>query len=231
MLVLVILVCGGITQVFTQVVPVSVVGAMHEVMWKGKLEATVMVDTLPDHLGMTGIGPLAYLQGEILLLNDTCYVSRVLNDSVMRVTTEVHAGAPFFVFAPIQKWKQISIPDGNYTMIKFEHALDSILKEVDDAIAFSITGTFKEAEVHIVNLPEGAVVRSPNDAHQGQVQYRQQTVSGIAVGFFSRKHKTIFTHHDTFMHIHFIRDDRQWMGHADGLIFSSKDVQVYIAIQ
>jgi acetolactate decarboxylase len=41
------------------------------------------------------------------------------------------------------------------------------------------------------------------------------------VGFFSRKHKAIFTHHDSYFHAHFISDDRTIMGHVDEVMFTS----------
>ncbi len=49
------------------------------------------------------------------------------------------------------------------------------------------------------------------------------------VGFFSTEHKTIFTHHDTFMHLHLITKDKLMMGHLDNAVF--KDITLYFPVK
>jgi acetolactate decarboxylase len=41
------------------------------------------------------------------------------------------------------------------------------------------------------------------------------------VGFFSTEHKGIFTHHDSFLHMHLISSDEKEMGHLDELEIES----------
>ena len=65
------------------------------------------------------------------------------------------------------------------------------------------------------NLPEGMKVSSPDEAHQGLIQYDFKNISGSLIAFFSRNHRAIFTHHDSFFHAHFISDDRKVLGHID----------------
>src|SRR5690606_38154032 len=80
---------------------------------------------------------------------------------------------------------------------------------------FKLAGTVEEATIHIVNLPKGSTVSSPAEAHQGQVNYKLNNEESEIMGFFSTQHKTIFTHHDTFLHMHLITKDRKKMGHLD----------------
>jgi len=37
------------------------------------------------------------------------------------------------------------------------------------------------------------------------------------IGFFSTKHKGVFTHHGSFLHMHLISEDESKMGHLDNL--------------
>lgn len=80
-----------------------------------------------------------------------------------------------------------------------------------------------------MNLPKATVVKSHQDAHQGQVNYTRENVSGDIVGFFSTDHKGIFTHHDTLLHMHYINHDRREMGHLDDLqLTEGSIVKLYI---
>ena len=40
------------------------------------------------------------------------------------------------------------------------------------------------------------------------------------IGFYSTKHKAVFTHHTTNMHMHFKTDDNAIAGHIDDLSFN-----------
>jgi len=56
---------------------VKVVSAMRNVMWKGEIGASVMLDTLYSGGVWYGIGPMAELRGEITVLNGVVYISQV----------------------------------------------------------------------------------------------------------------------------------------------------------
>ena len=80
-------------------------------------------------------------------------------------------------------------------------------------------GTVEKASIHVVNLPKGSKVKSPEDAHKGKVNYNLSKKNCEIIGFFSTDHQTIFTHHDTFLHMHLITADRKKMGHLDDVFF------------
>jgi len=69
---------------------VKVVGAMKEVMWKGKLSGTIDLDTLSNKQHLFGLGPVEYLAGEILIIDGKAYRSTVLTDSTMKVEETFH---------------------------------------------------------------------------------------------------------------------------------------------
>jgi len=49
------------------------------------------------------------------------------------------------------------------------------------------------------------------------------------IGFFSRNHKAVFTHHDSFFHAHFISDDREVLGHIDELNLDSSQIKLQVS--
>ena len=70
---------------------------------------------------------------------------------------------------------------------------------------------------------------SPKEAHQGQVDYKLNEEHVDIVGFFSTQHKGIFTHHDSYLHLHLITRDRTKMGHLDDVEFD--EMKLYLPIQ
>ncbi len=98
-------------------------------------------------------------------------------------------------------------------------------------MVFKLKGIFTRIDFHIQNLPEGAVVKSSKDAHQGQGKFVRENVEGEIIGFFSTEHQTVFTHHDSFIHIHFINREQTEMGHVDDLLLNRKEeVMLYLPI-
>jgi acetolactate decarboxylase len=206
---------------------VTIVGQMKNVMWKGELGAKIRLDSLSDKSHLYGLGPVEYLQGEVLIIDGKAYKSSVETDSTMRVEETFDIGAPFFGYSQVSEWDEQIVPDTIQSIGQLEDFLDQITKESQRPFFFKVTGLVNEGTIHIVNLPEGSVVRSPEEAHQGQVNYELSNQHAELIGFFSTEHQTIFTHHDSFMHIHLITKDRQKMGHLDRLILG-KEAKLYL---
>lgn len=205
---------------------VKVVGAMRNVMWKGELAGTIALDTIQSREGLYGLGPTDYLDGELLILNGKSYVSRVNTDGTIRMEETFQAHAPFFVYANVSEWKELDL-DGIASIQALEEYLTTIKGEVNRPFAFGMKGRVAKATIHVQNLPKGSKVSSPADAHVGQMKYEIVDEEVEIVGFYSTEHQGIFTHHDSYVHIHLITTDRTKMGHLDQVVFED-DVQVFI---
>lgn len=197
--------------------PVNVVGEMRNVMWKGELGPSVELDTISERRGLYGLGPLTELKGELLIVDGTSYVSTVLADSTPAVEKSFEVSAPFFVYAHVKEWTEEELPAHVTSISDLEKYIDGKTKDFERPFAFKLTGKVSNAVYHIQNLPDGAKVSSPEEAHQGQVKYPLENVESIIVGFFSTEHQGVFTHHDTFLHMHIITGDEKHMGHIDEL--------------
>lgn len=194
---------------------VQVVGAMRKTVWEGELEAKVLLDSLAGTKGLYGLGPLAYLRGELLLMDGRSYASRVQSDTTMTVEETATAGAPFFVYAQVQEWEELPLPDSLHSISDIENFIQTTAGNKDKPFAFRLVGRIDSAHIHIQQLPEGATVSSPEEAHQGQVSYALGQEEVEIIGFYSTRHKGIFTHHDSYLHMHLITADKQKMGHLD----------------
>ena len=201
---------------------------MRNVMWKGELLGNINVDTIASRKGLYGLGPVEYLTGEILIIDGRSYKSTVVSDTSMKVEETFSISAPFFSYGNIAKWRERSLPDSVQTNQHLEQYLDRITMHSPRPFLFKLTGTVEKAKIHIVNLPEGSTVSSPADAHMGQVNYDLKNEHSEIIGFFSTEHKSIFTHHDTFLHMHLITADRQKMGHLDEILMTKGTMKLYL---
>lgn len=195
----------------------TIVGAMKNVMWKGELGPSINLDTVSNTKGLYGLGPESYLRGELLINNGKSYVSKVTSDSTMIVQQRFDISAPFFVYANITKWSTIKVPQQIKDIKDLERFIIDTTKMYKKPFGFTLSGTVSNATIHIQNLPKGMTVSSPQEAHQGQVNYNLQNKAVDIVGFFSREHQGVFTHHDSYVHMHLITKDETQMGHLDAL--------------
>lgn len=196
---------------------IVIVGAMKNVMWKGELSSSIKLDTISDKKGLYGLGPESYLTGELLINDGKSYVSKVASDSTMVVEKRFDVSAPFFVYANVNEWEEIELPSNIKTIQDLEELVDERTIEFKRPFAFKLIGNVSKAIIHIQNLPNGTTVSSPEEAHQGQVNYILKNVASEIIGFFSTEHKGIFTHHDSNIHMHLITKDESKMGHLDEL--------------
>ena len=210
---------------------VKVAGAMKNVMWQGELHGIINLGTITNKEGLYGLGPESYLTGELLINDGHSYVSRVLTDTTMRVEETFTVEAPFFVYANVSEWKELDLPETVTTIGELEAFLDQRTRDYKRPFAFKLTGTVATALIHIQNLPKGKVVRSPAEAHQGQTNFTLESEEVEIIGFFSTGHQGIFTHHDSFLHMHLITNDRKKMGHLDQVEFESGKVKLFLPIK
>ena len=213
---------------FAQNIKIS--GAMSNVMKKGQLEGTIHLDTISNKKSLYGLGPNEYLKGELLIIDGKSYLSTVDKDGSIKMEETYNVNAPFFVYGNNEKWQKKKLPKTIKTIKQLEEFIDRNTQNIKRPFVFKLEGTFSKIDFHIQNLPEGTVVKSPKDAHTGQGKYTSENTKGEIIGFFSTEHQTIFTHHDTYIHMHYINAERTEMGHIDDLYFNG-NVNIYLPIK
>lgn len=203
---------------------VHITGAMKDVMHKGMLNGVISSDTL-EQKGLYGLGPVSYLRGEILIMDGNAYASYVAEDSQMIVMKSEKVSAPFFVYSNVTDWDTLDLPDEFHNIKDVEAFLDEGPFN-EGPFAFVISGNIEKATIHCQNLAPGTEVHSPKEAHQGQVTYKLGPADVDVVGFFSKDHQGVFTHHDAFTHMHLITSDRMRMGHLDDVEWGKMKLMV-----
>ncbi len=208
---------------------VKIQGAMKNVMRKGELHGTIKLDTIQSKSNLYGLGPLEYLKGELLVYNGISYVSKVSTNGTVLIEKTYQVQAPFFVYSNVETWIEINLPKNIRTLQQLENFLNVYTQNMIRPFAFRLEGEFELVKFHIQNLPDNSIIRSPEDAHVGQGKYSRMPVKGKILGFFSTEHQTIFTHHDSYIHMHFINELETEMGHIDDLLIQPKGkVKLYL---
>lgn len=205
--------------------PLEVREAMRRVMWQGKLDASLRLDSIVSkQKHFYGIGPLEGLQGELLVWNDTVYLAQHFPDS-LSVSIANGRGAPFFVGTYCDTWDSLEW-DSNIKGLK--DLENYFLAQYDSSarFAFRLMGSIDLAKIHVQDHADGAVIRSPEQAHAGQVHWELPEQEVRILGFFSTQDQGVFTHHDSFLHLHLITADKQWMGHLDSIQFKKMHLEV-----
>lgn len=210
-----------------QIPKVLIIGQMKDVMWKGELEGRIHLDTISNKNHLFGMGPIEFLSGEIIVLNGRAYYSFIDQDNDVHVKESFDIKAPFFAYTSIPHWKEIIIPETIKDLKSLETFLNIKFSENANPVFFQLKGNFTNVDMHIVNLPKGRNVSSPKEAHEGLQNFKLNNVDATILGFYSTKHQSIFTHHDTYLHLHVLTDDFTMMGHVDELEFDFKKVQLF----
>lgn len=209
--------------------PVVPTGAMRNTMFHGQLAGLIQLDSIANP-GTYGIGPLEHLRGELLLWDGKPYCSTTTNDGGMYVQQVTNARAPFFVHQVVKEWMEVALPDSVTDLPSLDAFLTEHYASNGIPFAFRLQGTIVYVDVHIVDVPPGAPVNGPDDAHQHNKDFHVEKRSLDLIGFFSMKHKAVFTHHDTHIHVHAITAERNWMGHVDRLSIAPNMVRLWVAL-
>jgi acetolactate decarboxylase len=207
---------------------IKIIGAMRNVMMKGELQPAIDLDTISNKVHMYGFGPADRLKGELMIIDGKSYLSTVSNKKDMKVVENFDVKAPFFAYENIESWEQLDLPDTILSLPGLEEFLNETSQNRARPFFFIITAISNNSKIHVVNLPGGTNVNSPEDAHIGERSYYIKNKPVKLLGFFSTEHKAIFTHHDTFLHIHLITEDKQQMGHLDSLSLKEGSVKLFL---
>ncbi len=189
-------------------------------MHKGDISAKADLTIFENTEHFYALGAIENLKGEIQIFDSKTFNTIVI-DSTLTFDNSFNKKATLLVYASINKWKSINIPDNVVTYEQLESFIGLTAKEnqikIDEPFPFLIEGTPKSFDWHVVNWKDGDIEHS-HEKHissglHGTINNRQVEM----LGFYSNSHHAIFTHHTTNMHIHVKTVDNKIAGHVDGL--------------
>ncbi|MFC3416778.1 acetolactate decarboxylase [Algoriphagus hitonicola] len=191
-------------------------GAMSE-MGKTGFAPRISLDSLQKYKGLIALGPLGKMQGEITAVDGVPYTGIVTADENSSVQKEWQVDAPFLVYAHVEEWEEIGLRGRVGSIQELEQLIESTLTangvDLLEPLPFRIQGAFDQMVTHIVT-PRSADVPGYVEG-KTQSNFDHEQASGELIGFYSKEGKRIYTHHDSFMHVHFLSADKKFAGHLD----------------
>jgi len=195
-------------------------GSLREIM-EGKLDATITLNELESIPNLYALGAVAGLKGEIQIFNSEAFISKRAPEMVT-ITNNFEDDAVLLVYAQVTEWQEVEIPKAIFTKKQFEVYLEyTAIKagvDISKPFPFIVEGYVRKMDWHIVNWDEN----NTNHSHKAHLN---SGLNGVMVeedveilGFFSKEHKGLFTHHNTNMHMHFKLENQKLAGHTDDLI-------------
>lgn len=195
------------------------VGEQRAVVRDGDLTGRVDLAALAGRPHLYAVGPLEGLKGEVTVWDGKASLARWQAGRV--VTTDEYRGkACFLVYAQVPKWIESKLPTG----LDNPQDLDAHIflaaraagVATDRPFPFLLRGLVPSARLHVVNKTD--------DAPHNAVEHAKVKVPVVVegreldvIGFFSKEHGGVFTHHGSHVHMHARTPDGKLSGHIDQL--------------
>lgn len=200
-------------------------GTLKDIMHEGDISAKADLDNFKSTPHLYALGPLENLQGEILILDGVPYISTVQNAELNIGSAYTHKAA-LLVYSTVENWLSIKIPKEIVTYQELEIFIEKMATEngIDTEIAFPflLEGAAKYIDWHVVRWnvadTEHTHEKHIHSGPHGQISFRDVEV----LGFYSKHHHAIFTHHMTNMHMHFRTKDGVVAAHLDDITVGSR---------
>ncbi len=203
-------------------VEVQYAGALRTIMF-GNIQPVISLDTLSEKKYLYALGAVDNLKGEIQIFNSKPINSFVV-DSSLQFRDAYNLKASLLVYAEVEEW--VTFPIRN---IKTKKDLEELIYELagsngintDMPFPFLLEGSIASLDWHVINWKDGDTIHNHKKHKESGLNGTLQNQEVQIIGFYSTKHKAIFTHHTTNMHMHFKTDDNAFAGHIDDLLFNN----------
>jgi len=195
-------------------------GALKNMMHKGDISAKADLSDFFEADHLYALGAIENLKGEIQIFDSKPF-NTIVVDSNLTFDHSFSNKATLLVYASVDKWKTIEIPEHVLTYEQLEKYIEQTAQEnqinINMPFPFLINGSMKSFDWHVINWKDGDMEHT-HEKHitsglYGTINDRQVEM----LGFYSNAHHAIFTHHTTNMHIHVKTVDGEVAGHVDGL--------------
>lgn len=233
--VLALLVLGVATAALAQSFNVETFGNFKHMMQSGNTAAQVKLQNIRQSKGTWGVGALAGLKGEIILVDGNMLVTPGSDIQGKTTASKSTDEAVLWASAEVKQWQQVTVPK-NMSQAEFEAFVVQQAKllnlNLDQPFPFRVQGNYTHLIWHVVTGEKDA--SNTNSSHQqdhsaasshagghannqsGQKIFRNPTLTGNLVGMYSGKAlEGVISHPGERFHAHFIDSALSASGHVD----------------
>ena len=193
-------------------------GAQRDVLG-GDVSGKVEVRGLGGAPSLYALGPLEGVRGEVSVFDGVGYISRVRGGAI-EVEQRLDVRACFLVYAHVADWLDVISVAPIDGMDEVERAVVAEAAargiDVDAPFPFRLTGQVERLDLHVLDKRDGL----PHDKErheQAKVRFAYRHEPVEVLGFYSTRHRGIFTPRESNLHMHAVLRAGQAAGHVDGL--------------
>ncbi len=198
-------------------------GALRSMM-SGNLQATAFLDSLSKKPHLYALGAIENLRGEIQIFDGKAFNSTVQSGNLVFDKT-FDKKASLIVYAEISSWQNIEIPSAINSSKKLETFIEKRANQLgidaEKPIPFLIEGKAQSLSWHVINWKDGDTEHTHQKHKESGLNSVEENKKIEIIGFFSKSHQAVFTHHTTFLHMHFKSQNEELAGHVDELILGT----------
>lgn len=197
-------------------------GALRTIM-SGNIQSVISLDTLSKMKNLYALGAVDNLKGEIQIFDSRPSNSFVV-DSSLQIKDSYNLKASLLVYAEIEAWDSFQI-ENIKTKSDFEKQIFKIATDIgidiEKPFPFLLEGTIASIDWHVINWKDGDTIHNHKKHKESGLNGTLHNREVQIIGFYSTKHKAVFTHHTTNMHMHFKTNDGSIAGHIDDLLLEN----------
>ena len=194
-------------------------GALRTIM-SGDIEPVISLDSLSSKKNFYALGAIENLKGEIQIF-DSKPSNSIVMDSSLQIEDSYNLKAALLVYAEVKEWNSYET-ENSTTKNELEAAIFEIAKsngiDTEKPFPFLLEGTVASLDWHVIDWKGGDTVHTHKKHTEAGLNGNLKNKQVQIIGFYSTKHKAVFTHHTTNMHMHFKTDDNSVAGHIDDLL-------------
>jgi acetolactate decarboxylase len=211
---------------------VQVYGAMRNFMKGNDFGGKVQLSTLTrPHL--YGLGVASGLRGELLAWDGTITLTTVApGGKTTSRPAPAASQAALLVTSEVAHWQAVPLPTAVADVATLERLITRAAAQrgldTTTALPFRLSGRPIAVHYHVMDWPGSTTQHTMENHKQYAVKGTFVNEAVEVLGFFSRQHQSIFTHHSTFLHMHARPAGRAFAGHVDDLRFAPGAATLYL---
>lgn len=164
--------------------------------------------------GLYGIGAADNSGATIVIVNGNVHVATPQGEKKIQIDNSIQTVASNLTYVNVNLWSEIpvaislSAPKDLYPLIN--STLKKIGYELSGTFPFLLKGTFSKVELKLVSKDQ-------------ELKYSDRKITGLVVGFFTRKTSTREDAFESSSMMHFVSDDKRRAGVVDTFTIEPTD--------
>lgn len=200
-------------------------GQLRDMMVNGNISKNAELKDYENIKHFYALGAIENLKGEIQIFNSKPINSSVVDNKLI-IDNTYNKNANLLVYGAVKDWETINIPDTIKNYDQFEifvnQAANSFNIDTEKPYPFLLEGVVDSLQWHVIDWKDGDTLHTHEKHKKAGLKGTLINTKIEALGFYSKSHHAIFTHHSTNMHIHSKTSDGEIAGHVDDLILGNK---------